>query len=113
MGIECQRLHFCEALKSNGGSLSYGLTIPDGTVHRKFVVIKDHYWELQFQSGDQSKGNGVLSLKDNCGTQSNFFVNNGMFYDLGFGTRYGGTDLNESWNYTVLSLVKVNMNLSV
>ena len=97
-------------MSENNGSISYTLSIPTGTDHKKYIVVNDNYWEVEFRpaaNGEQAVA-GELALKKRYSTQSDFFFNKtDTFFNFGFGTRWIVEERKETWNHTLLVLINV------
>ena len=112
--ISCQSTHFCRALKDNNLSIDYSLSVPNGTFHRKFVIIKNHFWELEynptnsrrkrqdFDTTDEPFVKGPVFLKEVWSKQTDWLAGD---YQLAFSARYGS--VGEEWSKTTLALVNV------
>ncbi|CAG2105170.1 unnamed protein product [Medioppia subpectinata] len=43
-----QYKHICDALKDNKGKIDFSISVPNGTFHRKYIIIGQNYWELEY-----------------------------------------------------------------
>ncbi|CAG2115734.1 unnamed protein product [Medioppia subpectinata] len=54
VSLNGEDIHLCKALKQNSGKISFALNIPTDTTNKKYIVVKNHYWEVLDKVGDKA-----------------------------------------------------------